>query len=532
MASLVRRAQRFMKITGRNSLSGPDCKLGFDKLKVTCFKCKEKGHFKRECPNREVNNHQNPFSNDYYRQAIYHKTRQQPLTQRPQIENKPEKALLVNQDDEKVAEGFSWDKYIPGSEGRAMMAEIVEEPERTVETEEILSEESLANHEEAAAEVYYYQSEQEIIASSFKSIMPPNMFDSFAGFFNEPTTGFCPRYDVEKVPVEEIIDVSKEMNEETLKQIADKALMGKLKEVETESIESKSVETESVESVSVKTVKKESDEKSKNEEIKSAEKSESECDGFGKTDIKIDSEEKVSEKVDSIHEVPCKNCSKPFMDCLEKDKQLQELKKFTDEVKYDLSEIKEAYDTLARSIKMIKQESFENDKATKLLKSTVMDKQMEINIHLDTIASLKKELELMRIETKRVDKKLMSYDVSSYVINQILPQQHDAKPVFKSVPPPMWNHYTQKYPDGVESALNLKLRTIENELPENIDVTFSPSDTDNESQVIKTVVSQVLDEESDNSEFDTVKTHFKNSISDSEEDGNFLDNTEIRKSCE
>ena len=107
------------------SLSGPNQKLGFDKSKVTCFKCKERGHFKRECPNREVNNHQNPFTNDYYRQAIYHRPNQQPTVQRPQIENKPEKALIVNQDDEKVAAGFSWDKYIPGSDGQAMMAELL-----------------------------------------------------------------------------------------------------------------------------------------------------------------------------------------------------------------------------------------------------------------------------------------------------------------------------------------------------------------------------------------------------------------------
>ncbi|MFS7918078.1 hypothetical protein Hanom_Chr03g00196661 [Helianthus anomalus] len=80
-----------------------------------------------------------------------------------------------------------------------------------------MSEENLAELEEAVAEVYYYQSEQEVIANSFKSIMPPNMFDSFAGFFSEPTTGFCPQYEVEKIPVQEIIDVSKEMNEETLK---------------------------------------------------------------------------------------------------------------------------------------------------------------------------------------------------------------------------------------------------------------------------------------------------------------------------
>ncbi|KAJ0812948.1 hypothetical protein HanPSC8_Chr17g0767811 [Helianthus annuus] len=45
MASVIRRAQRFMEITGRKCLEGPDMKLGFDKAKVTCFKCKQKGHF-------------------------------------------------------------------------------------------------------------------------------------------------------------------------------------------------------------------------------------------------------------------------------------------------------------------------------------------------------------------------------------------------------------------------------------------------------------------------------------------------------
>ncbi|KAJ0448892.1 hypothetical protein HanHA89_Chr17g0722231 [Helianthus annuus] len=40
MASAVRRAQRFMEITGRKSIGGPSTKLGLDKTKVTCFKCK------------------------------------------------------------------------------------------------------------------------------------------------------------------------------------------------------------------------------------------------------------------------------------------------------------------------------------------------------------------------------------------------------------------------------------------------------------------------------------------------------------
>ncbi|XP_021974503.1 uncharacterized protein LOC110869568 [Helianthus annuus] len=343
-----------MEITGRNSFSGPDQKLGFDKSKVTYFKCKERGHFKRECPNREVNNHQNPFTNDYYRQAIYHRPNQQPAVQRPQIENKPEKALIMNQDDERVAEGFTWDKYIPGSDGQAMMAEIVELPEMVTKPEMIVEDvpvENVVDFEEIAAEIYYYQSEQEVLASTMKSIMRPKVFESFAGYFKEPMTGSCPRYEEKKEVVEEMIDVTKELTGETLKDIADKALMGKLKEVDSE--------LEKSDSVSTVSVKQESDQKSRVQEVKV---SESEFKNVGKQDVKIVCDEQVVvEKVVSISETPC-----------------------------------------------------------------------------------------------------------------------------------------QKY--GVEGALNLKLRSIEDDLPESIDVTFSASDTDNESHVIKTVVDQVLDEESDNSE--------------------------------
>ncbi|KAJ0959082.1 putative transcription factor interactor and regulator CCHC(Zn) family [Helianthus annuus] len=60
MASAVRRAQRFMEITGRKSIGGPSTKLGFDKSKVTCFKCKQKGHFKRECRNAYADDSENP----------------------------------------------------------------------------------------------------------------------------------------------------------------------------------------------------------------------------------------------------------------------------------------------------------------------------------------------------------------------------------------------------------------------------------------------------------------------------------------
>ncbi|MFS7966693.1 hypothetical protein Hanom_Chr09g00776771 [Helianthus anomalus] len=182
------------------------------------------------------------------------------------------------------------------------------------------------------------------------------------------------------------------------------------------------------------------------------------------------------------------------MDCLEKDKKFQELKSFHDKLKFDFNDVKEAYDTLSRLIKMVQNESLENDKIVSFLKATLMDKQTSINIHLDTIESLKEVLELMRIKTERVNINLISYLSSSYVIDQIVPQQLDVKPAFNN-----------------------------NELLECIDVTFSPSDTVNESKLIKTVVDKVLDEESDNTGFETVKTNLENSSSDSEDEGNFLD---------
>ncbi|MFS8003824.1 putative transcription factor interactor and regulator CCHC(Zn) family [Helianthus anomalus] len=63
-----------MEITGRQCLEGSNTKLGFDKSKVTCFRCKQKGHFKRKCVNREVNDHINPFHDDYYRRLPIIKT--------------------------------------------------------------------------------------------------------------------------------------------------------------------------------------------------------------------------------------------------------------------------------------------------------------------------------------------------------------------------------------------------------------------------------------------------------------------------
>ncbi|MFS7917069.1 hypothetical protein Hanom_Chr03g00184731 [Helianthus anomalus] len=137
-----------------------------------------------------------------------------------------------------------------------MIAEVVEisetvsGPETVSEDVSVVTEEvstdSAVDMEEIAAGVYYYQSEQEVIGSLMKSVLSPNISESFAGFFEEPRTGSCPRFEEKKEEVEELIDVSKEMTGEVLKDIADKALMGRLKEVDPESEKSKSVSCVSV----------------------------------------------------------------------------------------------------------------------------------------------------------------------------------------------------------------------------------------------------------------------------------------------
>ncbi|KAM0071966.1 putative transcription factor interactor and regulator CCHC(Zn) family [Helianthus debilis subsp. tardiflorus] len=158
LASCIRKAQRNMEITGKQSLGGASTKLGFDKSKVTCFKCKQKGHFKRECTNSTVDGNEHPFNDDYYRKAIYHQSREEPKM----IEDKPKsRACFVIQDDE----GFDWSEICPEEDrlenvrktahGRAMtekrqfvlVAEIKEENKEekgTVETKEKTREEILS----------------------------------------------------------------------------------------------------------------------------------------------------------------------------------------------------------------------------------------------------------------------------------------------------------------------------------------------------------------------------------------------------
>ncbi|KAM0026084.1 putative transcription factor interactor and regulator CCHC(Zn) family [Helianthus debilis subsp. tardiflorus] len=136
MASAVRRAQRFMEITGRKTISGPSTKLGFDKSKVACFKCKQKGHFKRDCRNAYADESENPFKDDYYKKAIYHQNKSKPPRLKQAEDNRDKsRALAVIYDDE----GYDWSKEVLPEEdtvGYAFMAKNEPIPWKDNHTEE------------------------------------------------------------------------------------------------------------------------------------------------------------------------------------------------------------------------------------------------------------------------------------------------------------------------------------------------------------------------------------------------------------
>ncbi|KAM0002004.1 putative transcription factor interactor and regulator CCHC(Zn) family [Helianthus debilis subsp. tardiflorus] len=138
-------------ITGRsNFLDANLSNLGFNKSKVVCFRCREKGHFKRECKNQEPSGAKNPFGkDDYYKKSIYqqitvqlHQQKDSQTAHGKMIEDANRKAYygIINQVDEKVAEGFSWDKYIPVDPNvKAFIAQIVKKPELMKEWMAVLS---------------------------------------------------------------------------------------------------------------------------------------------------------------------------------------------------------------------------------------------------------------------------------------------------------------------------------------------------------------------------------------------------------
>ncbi|MFS7996830.1 hypothetical protein Hanom_Chr12g01134431 [Helianthus anomalus] len=94
----------------------------------------QKRHFKRECRNAASDETANPFHDDYYKKAIYHRNKEE-LPRMKQIEENPKeksRALAVIHDNE----GFDWSELLPEEDvvGYAFMAKIV--PFKYTRTEE------------------------------------------------------------------------------------------------------------------------------------------------------------------------------------------------------------------------------------------------------------------------------------------------------------------------------------------------------------------------------------------------------------
>ncbi|KAJ0949183.1 hypothetical protein HanRHA438_Chr01g0035941 [Helianthus annuus] len=157
-----------------------------------------------------------------------------------------------------------------------------------------------------------------------------------------------------------------------------------------------------------------------------------------------------------------------------------------------------------------------------MMNATMMSKQKEINLYIEECAKWKKELDSEAAENERIRRLLRSYTSCDYIIDRIYPTVEGFE-VFKGeetkskkrkdtgkkqgvcynkCPPPIWEGYSPRKPNEEElkQAVNIKLESkITDVLPDNIDVTFTASDTDHESDLIKRVVDQVLekDEESE-----------------------------------
>lgn len=73
--------------------------------------------------------------------------------------------------------------------------------------------------------------------------------------------------------------------------------------------------------------------------------------------------------------------------------------------------------------KTFMRKNVKDEKTIYMLKNTVEDnEQIAISTHIDENSALKQQLQSFKIETERVDLKLKSYEVVSYILDHISPQ--------------------------------------------------------------------------------------------------------------
>ncbi|KAM0049961.1 hypothetical protein Hdeb2414_s0008g00292051 [Helianthus debilis subsp. tardiflorus] len=246
-------------------------------------------------------------------------------------------------------------------------------------------------------------------------------------------------------------------------------------------------------------------------------------------------------EVEKIIEVikPCLKCLESCKQCEEKDEKLCEINKMKEKLLFEVNYVKESYDVLNRTVNGLQKTNSEREDALTMMNAMMMTKHKAINHYIEECAKLKKELETEKIENERIRRLLQSYSSSDYFIEKIYPtvvglevfQDEKLKEKdtgkkqsvsYNKCPPTIWEGYCPRKPneDQVKKAVNIKLKSeTTDELPENIDVTFTSPDTDHESELIKKVVDQVLDKDeeseskseskSSSSSVDSLKTSVK-----------------------
>ncbi|KAJ0767526.1 hypothetical protein HanLR1_Chr03g0090401 [Helianthus annuus] len=232
-------------------------------------------------------------------------------------------------------------------------------------------------------------------------------------------------------------------------------------------------------------------------------------------------EEKVIEvvktiEVEKIVEVvkPCEKCLEACKECAAKDDIIAEYEKKNEQLLFNLNYVKESYDVLNKTVTGLQKTNSEREQALTMMNAVMMTKQKAINFYIEESAKWKQELETEKIENERIRRLLQSYSSSDYLIDRIYPTIagmeafKDEKPKekkdrgkkstvsYNKCPPLIWDGYSPRRPneEQLEKAVNIKLKTDTTDvLPDNIDVTYTSSDTDHESELIKKVVDQVLD---------------------------------------
>ncbi|KAJ0481786.1 hypothetical protein HanRHA438_Chr13g0605011 [Helianthus annuus] len=516
----------------------------------------EKGHFKRECKGREASGAQNPFGkDDYYRKAIYQQVgqSQEPQTAHGRKIEDPKRACLVDfswsnyisseataariidQDDEKLPEGFSWDMFVDEKgEFKAFIAKIVREPDlfatwmksigETVKSEDeksVSSDESSDSTDklsERSGEVLEssdegLQGSDEDLQSFDKSVQNENVQEKEVVFDKTPSDSDVSDGDSDKsVQFDHSPDHSSSDDEE------EKHINIAKTHLSPESFHFYFAER--MEKLKEKRAAKEQQAESEGD-IQNAESVTKKFTEVVKEEEKVIEVEKVVEvvqtiEVEKIVEVvkPCEKCLEACKDCAAKDDIIAEYEKKKEQLLFNLNYVKESYDVLNKTVTGLQKTNSEREQALTMLNAVLMTKQKAINFYIEDSAKWKQELETEKIENERIRRLLQSYSSSDYLIDRIYPtvagmeafkdeKLKDKKDCgkkstvsYNKCPPPIWDGYSPRRPneEQLEKAVNIKLKTDTTDaLPDNIDVTYTSSDTDHESELIKKVVDQVLD---------------------------------------